>query len=41
MTDETLMIHDGVGAFSWAAIADALGPRKDCDYPSGAGETAS
>jgi 3-phytase len=34
--------NDGnVAAFSWAAIADALGLRKDCDSPAGATEHAS
>jgi 3-phytase len=34
--------NDGnVAAFSWAAIADALGLRKDCDSPAGAAEHAS
>jgi 3-phytase len=34
--------NDGnVAAFSWAAIADALKLRKDCDQPRGAAEPAS
>jgi 3-phytase len=34
--------NDGnVAAFSWAAIADALRLRKDCDFPAGAAEPAS
>ncbi|HEY7612048.1 MAG TPA: phytase [Gemmatimonadales bacterium] len=34
--------NDGnVAAFSWAAIADALGLRKDCGFTAGAGEPAS
>jgi 3-phytase len=34
--------NDGnVAAFSWAAIADALGLRKDCGLPAGAAEPAS
>jgi 3-phytase len=34
--------NDGnVAAFSWAAIADALRLRKDCDAPAGAAEPAS
>ena len=34
--------NDGnVAAFSWAAIADALRLRKDCDLPAGAAEPAS
>ena len=34
--------NDGnVAAFSWAAIADALRLRKDCDSPAGAAEPAS
>jgi 3-phytase len=34
--------NDGnVAAFSWAAIADALGLRKDCDTPAAAAEHAS
>jgi 3-phytase len=34
--------NDGnVAAFSWAAIADALGLRKDCGSPAGAAEHAS
>ncbi len=34
--------NDGnVAAFSWAAIADALKLRKDCDVPGGAAESAS
>jgi 3-phytase len=34
--------NDGnVAAFSWAAIADALGLRKDCEFPAGAAEPAS
>jgi 3-phytase len=34
--------NDGnVAAFSWAAIADALGLRKDCGPPAGAAERAS
>jgi 3-phytase len=34
--------NDGnVAAFSWEAIADALGLRKDCSRPPGAAESAS
>jgi 3-phytase len=34
--------NDGnVAAFSWSAIADALGLRKDCDSPAGGVEHAS
>jgi 3-phytase len=34
--------NDGnVAAFSWAAIAEALGLRKDCASPAGAAEHAS
>ena len=34
--------NDGnVAAFSWSAIADALGLRKDCELPAGAAESAS
>jgi 3-phytase len=34
--------NDGnVAAFSWAAIADAVGLRKDCGYPAGTAEPSS